>query len=399
MSSQMENIHYNPFSAEVLSDPAAAHKELREKCPVHAFREHEPFFTSLSRHEDVLAALKNIDVFSSQWGQGPGRKPSIALFSDPPNHTKFRRLVNTSFTPRAAMVLEPMITALVKELVNTMSSQPGNKADLHDLLAMPLPVIVIARMLGVPEDMRDTFKEWSDAQLQGMNMVDPEREIAARRAMSEYLINEVNKRRDLIAHGLELPNDLISELTQAAMSHDDPLTDAEMLSMLVQILVGGNETTTSLITNLVWRLLEDRSRWNEVVNNPDLIDVAIEESLRFDPPVLGLYRTTSCPVTMSGSEIPSDEKVMVLYASANRDPAAWEDPDTFRLDRDLNQLRRHLSFGFGLHVCPGAALSRTETRIALRKLIELFPTLELDGEPERIETFLLWGKRTLPVKW
>jgi cytochrome P450 len=292
-----------------------------------------------------------------------------------------------------------MITALVEELVNVMSSQQGNKADLHDLLAMPLPVIVIARMLGVPEDMRDTFKEWSDAQLQGMNMVDPERELAARRAMSDYLINEVNKRRELIAQGRELPNDLISELTQAAMSHDDPLTDAEMLSMLVQILVGGNETTTSLITNLVWRLLEDRNRWNEVVSNPDLIDVAIEESLRFDPPVLGLYRTTTCPVTMSGTEIPGDEKVMVLYASANRDPAAWEDPDTFRLDRDLNQLRRHLSFGFGLHVCPGAALSRTETRIALRKLIELFPTLELDGEPERIETFLLWGKRTLPVKW
>ena len=374
MSSQMNNIRYNPFSAEVLADPAAAHKELREKCPVHAFREHQPFFTSLSKHEDVLAALKNIDVFSSQWGQGPGRKPAIALFSDP-------------------------IIALVEELVSVMGSQAGNKADLHDLLAMPLPVIVIARMLGVPEDMRDTFKEWSDAQLQGMNMVDPEREIAARRAMSEYLINEVNIRRDLIAQGSELPNDLISELTQAAMSHDDPLTDAEMLSMLVQILVGGNETTTSLITNLVWRLLEDRTRWNAVVNNPELIDVAIEESLRFDPPVLGLYRTTTCPVTMSETEIPSDEKVMVLYASANRDPAAWEDPDTFRLDRDLNQLRRHLSFGFGLHVCPGAALSRTETRIALRKLIEQFPTLELDGEPERIETFLLWGKRTLPVKW
>ncbi|MEY5152967.1 MAG: hypothetical protein RLZZ551_1516, partial [Actinomycetota bacterium] len=205
MSSPVEEIRYNPFSAEVLADPAAAHKELREKCPVHAFREHQPFFTSLSRHEDVLAALKNIDVFSSQWGQGPGRKPAIALFSDPPNHTKFRRLVNTSFTPRAAMVLEPMITALVEELVSSMSSRSERKADLHDLLAMPLPVIVIARMLGVPEDMRDTFKEWSDSQLQGMNMVDPEREIAARRAMSEYLISEVNKRRNLIALGHDLP--------------------------------------------------------------------------------------------------------------------------------------------------------------------------------------------------
>ena len=169
--------------------------------------------------------------------------------------------------------------------------------------------------------------------------------------------------------------------------------------MLVQLLVGGNETTTSLITNLVWRLLQNRELWQALVDDPTLVDVAIEESLRFDPPVLGMYRTTTCPVSMSGTVIPADEKVMLLYASANRDPKVWDDPDTFRLDRDLNQLRRHMSFGFGLHVCPGAALARTETRIAVNKLIASVPTLQLDGEPERIETFLLWGKRTMPVRW
>ena len=392
-------VAYNPFSARAMADPAAAHKELREKCPVHMFREHEPHFTTLTKHDDVLAALKNIEVFSSKWGQGPQRKPAIALFNDPPGHTRFRRLVNTSFTPRAAMALEPMITTLVDELVDGMASSPSRSADLHDMLAMPLPVIVIARMLGVPEEMRETFKEWSDSQLQGMNGNDPEREAKARRAMSEYLLNQAEQRREIVRSGGQLPNDIISEMVEASMAESEAISDAEMLSLLVQILVGGNETTTSLITNLLWRLLGDRELWEAVVADPTLVDVAVEESLRFDPPVLGLYRSTTCPVTMSGVEIPAEEKVMVMYASANRDPAVWDDPDTFRLDRDLNQLRRHLGFGFGIHVCPGAALARTEARIALQKLIVAMPNLRLDGEPERIETFLLWGKRTFPVAW
>lgn len=395
----MSQVDYNPFAGPDFEDPAAAHKKLRESCPVHRFAGGGFEFVSLTRHDDVLAALKNIDVFSSLWGQGPHRKPAIALFNDPPEHTRFRRLINTSFTPRAAMALEPMITSLVDELVDAMLESPGRHADLHDALAMPLPVIVIARMLGVPEDMRDTFKEWSDSQLQGMNGTDPAREARARKALAEYMLAEADKRRRIANEGGEMPRDIISDIVAASLDDEQPITDAEMLSLLTQILVGGNETTTSLITNLMWRLLADRSLWESVVADPNLVDVAIEESLRFDPPVLGLYRTTTCPVTMSGTEIAAEDKVHVLYASANRDPDVWEHPDEFRLDRDINRLRQHLSFGFGTHVCPGAALARTETRAALRKLISAAPSLRLVGEPERIETFLLWGKRTFPVAW
>lgn len=390
---------YNPFSGDDFHDPAAAHRKLREQCPVHRFSGGGLEYTSLSRHDDILAALKNIEVFSSQWGQGPQRKPAIALFNDPPQHTRFRRLINTSFTPRAAMALEPMMTMLVDELVTEMLESPSRSADLHDALAMPLPVIVIARMLGVPEEMRETFKEWSDSQLQGMNGSDPSREAQARRALAEYMLGEADKRRVIAQDGGEMPADLISDIVAASLDSDAPITDAEMLSLLTQILVGGNETTTSLITNLMWRLLENRELWEAVVSDPALVDIAIEESLRFDPPVLGLYRTTTCPVAVGNTTIPAEEKVHVLYASANRDPATWDDPDTFRLDRDLNRLRQHLSFGFGTHVCPGAALARTETRIALQALIRAVPSLELVGKPERIETFLLWGKRTFPVAW
>lgn len=391
--------NYNPFSGPDFHDPASAHRRLREQCPVHRFEGGGLEFTSLTRHDDVLASLKNIEVFSSLWGQGPQRKPAIALFNDPPQHTRFRRLINTSFTPRAAAALEPMITALVDELVNEMLEAPVRRGDLHDALAMPLPVIVIARMLGVPEEMRETFKEWSDSQLQGMNGTDPTREAAARRALAEYMLAEAEKRRRIAREGGTMPTDIISDIVAASLDDEAPITDAEMLSLLTQILVGGNETTTSLITNLMWRLLGRPELWEQLVADPSLVDVAVEESLRFDPPVLGLYRTTTCPVTMSGTVIPQEEKVHVLYASANRDPAVWDDPDTFRLDRDLNRLRQHLSFGFGTHVCPGAALARTEARIALQKLVAAVPTLRLAGEPERIETFLLWGKRTFPVSW
>jgi len=395
----MAEVDYNPFAGADFEDPASAHKRLRDACPVHRFNGGGFEFVSLTRHDDVLAALKNIEVFSSLWGQGPHRKEAIALFNDPPEHTRFRRLINTSFTPRAALALEPMITALVDELVDGMLDGPGRRGDLHDALAMPLPVIVIARMLGVPEEMRDTFKEWSDSQLQGMNGTDPAREARARRAMAEYLLAEAEKRRTIARDGGDMPADIISDIVAASLDDERPITDAEMLSLLTQILVGGNETTTSLITNLMWRLLGDRNLWEQIVDDPNLVDVAIEESLRFDPPVLGLYRTTTCPVEMSGTTISAEEKVHVLYASANRDPKVWDRPDEFRLDRDVNRLRQHLSFGFGTHVCPGAALARTEARAALRKLISAVPTLQLAGDPERIETFLLWGKRTFPVTW
>jgi cytochrome P450 len=179
-----------------------------------------------------------------------------------------------------------------------------------------------------------------------------------------------------------------------------PITDAELLSLLVQLLVGGNETTTSLITNLMWRLLGRPELWRAVVADPSLVEVAVEESLRTDPPVLGLYRTTTSAVCVADDAIAADTKVMLLWASANRDESVWQHAEDFRLDRDLTEVRRHsLSFGFGSHVCPGAPLARLEARLVLDALVRRAPTLALAGEPERIEPFFLWGRRRLPVQW
>ena len=189
-----------------------------------------------------------------------------------------------------------MIEVLVDELVSAMLDEPSGTADLHDTLAMPLPTIVIARMLGVPEELRATFKRWSDAQVAGMGAGDVEEQRRTRREMQAYFIDEIARRRALAADGAEMPDDLVSGLVAAAMQEERPISEAELLSLLTQLLVGGNETTTSLLTNVVWRLLERPERWQAVVDDPTLVEVAVEESLRHDPPVLGLFRATTCPI-------------------------------------------------------------------------------------------------------
>ena len=177
------------------------------------------------------------------------------------------------------------------------------------------------------------------------------------------------------------------------------LTDAELLIVLNQLLVGGNETTTSLITNLFWRLLDRPDLIEQIRADPELDAVAVEESLRLDAPVLGLYRTAVGEQEIGGATLADRAKIMATYGAANRDPEVFDDPDTFRLDRDPAVLRRHLAFGLGHHFCPGAHLSRLEARIALRLTIERFPDLRADGTTTRVGAFLLWGRRSLPVRW
>jgi cytochrome P450 len=395
-----QTVDYDPFSAEVLADPAPAHRRLRNECPVHHFSDGELDFYTLSRYEDVLDGLRDIDTWSSKYSQGPRYLVQGGMLDDPPGHTMFRRMVLRTFTPRAIERMEPSIHSLADELLDGMAADGATEGDLHDGFACPLPVITIARMLGVAEDDLWTFKGWSDAQVAMMGRGDPEAQQRARAAMNDYFLVEMARRRELLAAGEELPDDLVSGLVVAAMEAPRPIEDRELLGVLNQLLVGGNETTTSLITNAVVRLLEDRRRWEALVADPSLAEVAVEESLRYDPPVLGLFRTTTRDVERHGTVIPGNAKVMMLYASANRDPEVFEDPDEFRLDRDLGDLRRkHLAFGSGIHFCLGAPLARLEGRIALEKLATRFPDLELVGEPERIEPFLLFGKRKLPVRW
>ena len=391
------DVVYDPFSPETLADPAPAYQQLLDQCPVHRYDGFDPPFYSLSRYADVQEALRDVATYSSHYGQGPNMIVPGSMQSDPPQHTFFRRLVQQAFTPRAIADMKPRIEALVAELIDGFVGD--GHADLHDTIAYPLPTIVIAQMLGVPDEDRARFKRWSDASVAALGSPNPELYREDRAALGAYLTDQAHQRLAMEAAGEPLPDDLISRLIVAEQD-GRRLTDAEMVGLANQLLVGGNETTTSLITNALVRLTEVPERWQRLRNDPRLVDVAIEESLRFDPPVLGLFRTTTCPVTLHGVEMPTEAKVMLLYAAANRDPTVFDDPNSFSLDRDVDELRRHhLSFGYGIHVCLGAALSRLEARIALRQLAARLPRLRLTATPERITPFLLWGRKTLPAAW
>jgi cytochrome P450 len=376
---------YNPLSEEVRAEPSVAYGHLLEEAPVHFFEQFEPPFYTLSRFADVQSALLDIETYSSEFGQGPRFSPPAGMLSNPPQHTFYRSLVQQAFTPRAIAEWADRITEISEELLDERADTTS--WDMHDDYAFPLPVMVIVEMLGVPGDDLQRFKYWSDITVEAMGAEDPTPFAAEMGELAAYLLDAIRERR---AHPRD---DLISELVTAEQDGKG-LTDEELLGVVNQLFVGGNETTTSLITNMVWRLLQDRPLWERLVADPGLIDAAIEESLRFDPPVLGLYRTTTRDVDLEGGTIPKDAKVMMHYAAANRDPRSFEAPDEFSLDRERN---RHLGFGLGVHFCLGAPLARLEARVAMRTLLQRCPDLQLLNDGERIAPYFLWGRRRLPV--
>ncbi len=400
---------YNPFAQETLDNPFPAYEALRNECPVHQFDGYNhPLYTA-TRYDDVVELLTNVDQWSSSYGQMPSYSEKGCLFSDPPEHSMYRKLVQKSFAPRHVARMEDEITQLVTELLDQMAQR--DSGDLHDDLACPLPVLIIAKILGVPTEDLSQFKQWSDDQLDAANSQDPTAGDVPRKAMADYFVERLEERRELLrlaGHdpdtaqadvlGDAIPDDVISGLL-IAETEGRRLEHRELMTILNQLLVGGNETTTSLITNLFWRLLQQPELLEQVRNNPELDTVAVEESLRIDAPVLGLYRTSVGTQTLAGVTLEDRDKIMATFGAANRDPEMFEDPDTFRLDRDPVELRKHLAFGLGHHFCPGAHLSRLEARIALRLTLDRFTTIELNGDTERIGAFLLWGRKKLPARW
>ena len=404
MSSQ-DGSEYDPMAPATLADPFSAHTLLRENCPVHYYAGFgdRGFFT-LSRYDDVVDLFRNLERWSGEFGQGPIYYKEGGLRSDPPEHTVYRRLVTRSMPARRVPAMEAELRLIAEGLVDSIAQR--GEGDLIRDFAMPLPVIAISRMLGVPPEMGDEFKAWSDEFMAGQNASDPAVQGRARAKIDGFFSTELERRRKLLSSvpaGVDpvesvLPDDI---LTAVMLYESDGrhFTDRELLPLLLLLLVGGNETTTSLIGSLVRRHLE-LGLWEKVIRDKSLWDVAIEESLRYDPPVQGLFRTARGEQSLHGVTIPSDAKVQGLFSSANRDPAVWDDPDTFRLDRDLDHLRAtHTSFGVGIWFCPGAALARREARLALEVLGSRLPNLRLNGPDERVASFMMWGPQSLPVAW
>jgi cytochrome P450 len=271
----------------------------------------------------------------------------------------------------------------------------GSNAELHDDFACPLPILGFIDLMGVDPDDRHRIKAWADQLVLGLS--DPKQAVKPTAEIKAYINEAVAARRRTADSGGTPRPGLLTEYSLRLLDGERiPLI--EMESMVLQLLVAGHETTTSLITNFMWRMLEDTSRWDRIVADPSLIPNAIEESLRFDPPVLGLFRTNVEDTRIHDVPVPAKSKVMALYASANRDPDAFPDPDVFDIDRDEMQLKRHYSFGWGIHHCLGAPLARQTARIAIETLAARYPDMRLDGPTERLAPEILWGRRRLPVR-
>lgn len=394
-----DHVTYHPLSDEVMASPTDAYRDLRERCPVHLVDGFDPPHYVVSRHNDVERILRDPSTWSSKFGHGPGISTGqlTLAYCDDPRHGEQRRLVNRAFTPRSVAVMEPRIEEIAHELIDDFVG--AGEGDLHDLFATPLPIIVIAEMLGVPAERQADFKRWSDDSVLRLASGDPTSYAESAAEFRAFFTAEIAHRHGVIASGETPSDDLVTRLVLAEGDDGTRLDPGETLSMIGQLLTAGNETTTSLLVNVVRRLCENPQQFAALRHNPDLCEVAIEESLRFDSPVLGLWRTPNGPEDVGGVAIPADHKTQVLFSSANRDPEVWDDPDAFRLDRPLDEVRRHLAFGVGVHFCLGASLARLEGRVGLRALVDRLPNLRLVGEPERVPAFFLWGSKSLPVAW
>lgn len=359
---------------------------------------------SVFRYEDVRTVLSDHTNFSSQYGQidlpkvgeaGEARRQSAMITTDPPRHTQLRSLVNKAFTPRAVLALEPRIEEIANELLNKVAGI--HEFDLVQYFSYPLPVIVIAEMLGIPPTDREKFKYWSDEVVASAdNMIGgnaPESQ-SAHQEMNVYF-------REVIAERRKHPqDDLISALLNAEEDHQH-LTEEDILSLCWLLLVAGNETTTNLISNAVRTLLEHPEPYSQLKaslkGGPDLLLQAIEETLRYRSPIQAMFRITAQEVKMGGQTIPAGERVIAWIGSANRDERKFPEAERFDITRNPNP---HLAFGHGIHFCLGAPLARLEARIALSTLLRRFPDISRvnDDDLEPARGFIVHGVSHLPLR-
>lgn len=377
---------FNPFDPAFKADPYAVYAELREYAPVP---EPNLNFWPISRYDDVNFVLKNHALFSSAaMGVGPmgadGRGTRSIISSDPPDHTLLRGLVNRAFTPRMVAEMEPRIREITRELIARVG--PSGCMDIVDDLATPLPVTIIAEILGVEASRREDFKRWSNATIgnsTGPLSEDRARDIAE---FQQFFAEVVEERRRAPQ------DDMVSALVRAEGA-DATLTTDEIISFAMLLLIAGNETTTNLIGNAMLALTEHPDELRKVVDAPSLIPSMIEEALRYDSPVQFLFRQATADVEVGGAAIPKGSAIVPIYASGNRDDRKYADAARFDVTRNP---QGHLAFGQGIHFCLGAPLARLEARVAFEELLRL-RGIERAGEAERIDSLFLRGLQHLPL--
>jgi cytochrome P450 len=396
------------FDPTFKANPYRTYAELRSSVPIH--RASLPDGRSVwlvTRYEDVLAIFKD-EQFVKDWRKAltPEQLAQIPpipdvmkplsrnmLDTDPPDHTRLRALVSKAFTPRLIERMHPRVQEIAGALLDAAQDKGG--MDLIDDYAFPLPITVIAELLGVPAEDRNRFREWSDAAVSGNASQEYLERILIphMQAFSDYLRALFEeKRRDP-------KDDLVSALVRAEEA-GDKLSEDELLGMVFLLLVAGHETTVNLIGNGVLALLQHPDQLQMLRDEPSLIKLAVEELLRYDGPVeTSTERFAKEAVVIGGTVIPRGEMVLVVIAAADRDPERFRDPDALDITRADN---RHLAFGKGIHHCLGAPLARMEGQIAIGTLLRRMPNLRLKEPPQSLAWrpgMVLRGLQSLPVEF
>jgi cytochrome P450 len=407
---------FNPFDSDTLQCPFPHYAQMREEQPVMQIEGLGMYL--VTRHDLVMQILRDPATYSSMFGgasmplssearakmaevmaEGYPRVPTM-LTADMPDHTRYRRLVSKAFTPKVIAELEPVIRAITTKLIDSWIDDPS--IEFVTQFGVPLPVEVIAHALNVPESRMADFKRWSDDSIAGIGTdISLEQRLEAEHGVNEYqhyFAGEFERRMT------EPQDDLLTALLQARIDDDDPeVTDkrpldmAEMLSIVQQLLVAGNETTTKLITNMANRFASEPGLQSTIDADRTLIPSFVEEALRFEAPVQGLYRQAKHEVTIDGATIPAGEHVWVVYAAGNRDADKFERPNDFEPSRE--NAREHLSFGNGEHFCIGAGLARAEAYVAVEAMLDHMSNLRYAARhaPAYEDSFILRGLKTLDL--
>jgi cytochrome P450 len=384
-----------------LQDSQDAYRQLRERAPVYWCESGR--FWALSKHADILNVSRNPAQFRSGGGvlakndplrmqnladrtlPSDAKAPSI-IFMDPPEHNRYRRLVTHAFTPRRVAALEPLMRGVVRKCLDEI--EPGEAIDFVDRLSVPLPILVIGEMLGVPAADRADFRRWSDAVVEAAET----NEADLFQAIGEffaYLQARIDERRR------KPSDDLISVLIQAEVD-GDRLGEGDILLFCQTLLVAGNETTRNLISGGALALIDHPEQKQKLVDDPSLVAPAVEEMLRWVTPVTSFARTAVRDCEMRGQRIAAGDYLVMLYASGNRDEEVWG-PSAGQFDVTRGTDSTHLAFGFGQHMCLGANLARLEARVLFEELLARRPHFELAGEVERLRSTLINGVVRMPV--
>jgi cytochrome P450 len=402
---------FNLFDPAVLECPFDFYAVLREQAPAYEI----PFmgFWMITRHEDVKQVVADPKTFSSvypdRFGTGLSFSPrtdkldevlatgyqwkSSLLFTDPPVHTRHRRIIAAAFSPRRIRQLETTVRTIANELIDGLAGV--RQIDFVERYSMPLAITVIADALGVNRQDTMRFKSWSDTVVARLgNFVPEEQDIALLRDyvdFQHYFVDLVEQKRR------EPVDDLLTDLVSARPDGDAPLDDEELLSFLTVLLVAGNETTTSLMNSMMLHLLGDPNLMSEVRGDPGVIASLVEETLRFQSPIQMFFRKTTREVTVGDATIPPESMILVGFGAANRDDRKFTCPEVFDAHRD--NAREHLAFSFGPHVCPGAGLGRAEARIGVETFLSRFGTIALaEGEaPRFVPNFMARTVGELPI--